>query len=487
MLLPVLCMSNCPVDGQSVARVDAIIQAIGPQLRVSAPLAVRRDLVARWPSLTPLRRSDIRNARAVWSFGLEQYLVTWPVVTSLLDRHGWPGEAVEFCAPGDYRSWPYNIGTVHEVTGRAARFPSVLSWRDPQIELDRPESPVRRQEMSAAEIKQLQLRMYEISPLPYYVQLDIASACNLRCSMCYFHGEGGKSGPLYVQKGGFLDSEAFLKILAEMRAAGSSHPVGPIQMLASVRGEVLLHPQAKDWIRMIREAQVELVLITNGMLLDDVAARLMVDLRVRHVTISLDSMTEEVGELIRVGYDQSQVETNIERLIQLRADSGGSLPAIALSFTDVASNQHEIKPFIDRWIDKVDQISIQTKQYFDETLFARRYDRKIIDINESERDICAALLNSIVVLSDGEIHCCSCGDFGSQTLLGHISQMTPAEAYHSARHDEIVNAHLAGDFTTISVCRHCETWKCYRDQEVPSDDGHRTYESTSGITKICNR
>jgi MoaA/NifB/PqqE/SkfB family radical SAM enzyme len=307
-------------------------------------------------------------------------------------------------------------------------------------------------------------RMLEVSPLPQYIQVEVASACNLRCDMCFYHSDRLKDGTLHVKKGDFLDDALIDKVIDEMAAFTDGHCFSKPQFYASTRGEFFLYPKAVELIHKVTSRGIGFYVVTNGTLMNDDAAKALVDCQADQVTVSLDSLTEETGSDIRVGYSQETVEANIDNLVVYRAKSGQKKPFISLCFTDVGRNSHEIDGYIKKWKDKVDQIFVQNEAAFDEQRGARYWTRKRWDLPVEKRDVCLALVNSVAIMADGTVHACTGGDYKDDTVLGHIENDTIAACFRSARKDTLMAAHLNRDFQNLHVCGVCEKWKTYQSR-----------------------
>jgi len=81
--------------------------------------------------------------------------------------------------------------------------------------------------------------------------LDILRGCNIRCRDC-FNAPGGRIKPL-------AEVEHELETLLRLR---------PLQSVAIIGGEVTLHPQLEEIVRMVRRRRLFAEIFTNGVALD---------------------------------------------------------------------------------------------------------------------------------------------------------------------------------------------------------------------------
>ena len=135
---------------------------------------------------------------------------------------------------------------------------------------------------------------YEAPEFPKRVEIELASACNLRCTYCPRH---------YLDEmTGFIDVELFKKIIGEIEA----HP-NTILVLHR-RGESLLHPQIKELLNTVAGKFKEVQIATNGTLLTKDKYDAIIN-GLTFISFSID--TPEEFNKTRVPAKYEQVEKNI--------------------------------------------------------------------------------------------------------------------------------------------------------------------------------
>jgi SynChlorMet cassette radical SAM/SPASM protein ScmF len=84
-------------------------------------------------------------------------------------------------------------------------------------------------------------------------------------------------------------------------------------------GEPLLHPQFNELITLINDAELEIVIETNGTLIDDKMAQVFESSsKVKFISVSLDGATPEVHDALRmVGGSFEQAVLGIKRLVEI--------------------------------------------------------------------------------------------------------------------------------------------------------------------------
>ena len=117
---------------------------------------------------------------------------------------------------------------------------------------------------------------------PLLVKLKLVWNCNLRCQMCNHWRK--KSSP--------LGYEFFLNVIDELAELGCKriHLTG---------GEPLLHSKIHKVLKRIKKNDIKASMTTNGTLITEENAGLLVKSGLKKVNISIDSPNEEIHEKIR--------------------------------------------------------------------------------------------------------------------------------------------------------------------------------------------
>ncbi len=137
---------------------------------------------------------------------------------------------------------------------------------------------------------------------PTYLQIEPTTRCNLRCRYCV-----GWRGPR-----GDMSSEMFERVLAQ---ADSLRYVA-----LHGEGEPFMHPDYLEMVDRLRQAGVEVSIITNGRFLERVTVRRLVELEVSSVGVSVDSLDPETYDWVCQS-DLQTVLDGLERLLATRRDS----------------------------------------------------------------------------------------------------------------------------------------------------------------------
>ena len=195
----------------------------------------------------------------------------------------------------------------------------------PPDELDREVLPIDDREAALLE-ERLQASMSRRRGLT--LRLDLVNKCNLRCVMCHYSDDRVFKRPArHITPGQFF--EFFEDIAPDVR-----------EVVLSCGDEPLVSPHFQPIIRELARLHpdVEIVFSTNAMLLNERAARAIIESGVSLITFSIDGVTAGTLESIRTGARFNQVIGNMARLKRLRDAAGSARPLLVVNFVMMRSN-----------------------------------------------------------------------------------------------------------------------------------------------------
>lgn len=143
-------------------------------------------------------------------------------------------------------------------------------------------------------------------PPPIVVELDLTNRCQLDCGFCT-NAAHRKEKPVW------LEFRTAACILADMSQLG----VKAVTFTGG--GEPLLHPDADRLIGAARHLGMDVALITNGMLLDRVDLRALVD-RCTWIRVSVDAHNRESYYVSKKVDAWERVEANIGLLVDAKRE-----------------------------------------------------------------------------------------------------------------------------------------------------------------------
>jgi radical SAM protein with 4Fe4S-binding SPASM domain len=192
--------------------------------------------------------------------------------------------------------------------------------------------------------------------LPYNLVIENTTYCNLRCQHCWRTN--------VVKQPRHMPFDLFKRIIDEVR---------PKKVNIIGNGEPFMHPQIFDFLKYAKQKGCIVYTNSNGLLIDKQAARLLVELGVDSVGISIDAATQETYAKIRGG-QLEKVFSALEYLSEEKSKAGLGHPSIGVAFLIQRDNFSEMQDFAKK-IDGypgVDFISFQRLKFLSPELKAQK-------------------------------------------------------------------------------------------------------------------
>jgi radical SAM protein with 4Fe4S-binding SPASM domain len=169
----------------------------------------------------------------------------------------------------------------------------------------------------------------EDPPLPGHLQVEITSACNLRCTMCLV------SYRAPVNKlAGALPLDLFRRLLADLP--------GLSRLTLQGLGEPLLSPYLMDMLAAATARRITVGFNSNATLLTRRRADELVDAGVDWLHVSLDGASAATYAGIRRGADLDTVLANLAGLVAAKRAAGTDKPWLRVVFVAMRGNVGEL-------------------------------------------------------------------------------------------------------------------------------------------------
>jgi len=165
---------------------------------------------------------------------------------------------------------------------------------------------------------------------PDFIQINLTNRCNLRCRICNVY-----KAPSSVNQE--LTTAEIKQIVLQ------SVSLGPRRIVLS-GGEPFLRSDLFEIVSFVKEnTKMEIVITTNGALIDSELARKIIQAPINHLQISLDGAFKEAHDSVR-GEGAFLKTTEAIKTLNKLGRSGLSL---GLSFTVTQANYKEMRSFLD--------------------------------------------------------------------------------------------------------------------------------------------
>lgn len=265
-------------------------------------------------------------------------------------------------------------------------------------------------------------------PLPRRLELELSSACNLRCTYC--------PRRYLPDISAFMDLELFRRIVDEM----APHP--ETILVLHRRGESLLHPRLAECLDHVRGRFRAVQLATNATLLDEAVNARLID-TLSFISFSLDA--PETFDRTRKPARYRDVAARVERFLDQNA---GRVETQVSMVQTAATPAADLQRFREIWQDKVDRVRIYAEHSADGRFGTLAGGRP-------GRVPCAMPAYEMLVFSDGRVGRCNHDWNGAP--LGDLNRSTVAEVWNGAAYRNLRAEH-ARLALNDPVCRDCDSW-----------------------------
>lgn len=267
-----------------------------------------------------------------------------------------------------------------------------------------------------------------ISSFPLRVEIELSSACNLKCTYCPRH---------YLPNiGEMIDIRLFQKLISEMQ----EYPQTILTLHR--RGESLLHPNFNELMGMVSGKFKEIQLATNCTLLTEEKFESIVN-GLSFISFSID--VPHRFNSTRLGADYETVEKNIINF--LKFNKKRIKTQVSMVRTNL-TEQYECDEFISIWKNKVDRIRIY-EEHSKNGIFGSTENVRI------ERKPCIMPFYEILIYADGTVG--RCNHDWNGTRLGNTHTQSIKDIWDSDELNSLRYQHKNLIFTD-PVCMNCDSW-----------------------------
>lgn len=173
-----------------------------------------------------------------------------------------------------------------------------------------------------------------VPPLPRRLQVEVTSACNLRCAMCFV-----RYRPPVNKLTGALDEGLFRRLLTDLPDLNDLTLQG--------LGEPLLHPRLLEMVREARERGIRVGFNSNATLLTRSMSEKLVRAGLDWLHVSLDGASAATYESIREGARLPTVLRNLADLVAVRQALGRENPQLRVVFVAMRRNIAELPALVE--------------------------------------------------------------------------------------------------------------------------------------------
>ncbi len=324
--------------------------------------------------------------------------------------------------------------------------------------------------------------------MPHRSQIEVTSACNLKCPLCITHQVRRRTQWL---------REDYLRDVLE--SCG-----GVLKSVTlNMQGDALMHPRIFKLVKMCEDAGANTHMFTNGMLLDRRMDELF-ESRLSAIVIALDGYDAESYSRYRKNGDFDQVVANVRKLVAEKRRLGSDRPVIEVQTVMFSYNEPKEKEILE-FLNELgaDRVALKPPSYF--FLFdpgpdvdvdvspeqkaaarefldgvhpeqqARKYQRAE-DTNAPtlfrNQRICPQF-EQLNVLSDGRVVGC-CSDHTGKEVIGDLSQQSLKEIWTGPERKRLLERFQRRE---LPLCSYCPLGPHRRDDALEEREAREGSES----------
>lgn len=264
-------------------------------------------------------------------------------------------------------------------------------------------------------------RIHHVSKFPDHIDIEISSACNLRCPMCYTITDEFKEKVTV----GLMDFNLFKKLIDECKK------FKPYSIRISFRGEAFIHPRVFDMIKYAKDCGIkEVSSLTHGGMLNEEKFRELMKIGLDWLTISFDGVGETYNK-IRAPNKYDEQIAKIQSFAKIKKETGVVKPLIKIQTIWPAISDNP-KGFYETFEPISDQIASNPLIDFSHT---------VNDENFIENFTCPQPWQRLVIGSDGKAMMCSMDEMATY-VVGDLNNETIYSVWHGKKMQDAREIHL---------------------------------------------
>ena len=280
---------------------------------------------------------------------------------------------------------------------------------------------------------------------PLHLDIEVTSYCNLACPMC----PRTHRVALGKWKNKMMKFETFKKIIDE----GTEKGLKAINL--NNFGESFFNKKLVEMIEYAKSKGVlDVMLHTNGTVMDEILAERIINSGLDRIIFSLDSITKEIYEKIRIGAKFEDTIKNVKMFYKVREKICKYKPVIRVSMVRMKENDHEANKFEKFWGPYADEVTYTDYRNQDGLDTADRYTKFK---KENKSYSCPALWQRLTINATGEVTAC-CRDAGKRLTLGKINDENKSltNIWNGDKLKESRNLHENKQAYLIDACNGCD-------------------------------
>lgn len=301
-------------------------------------------------------------------------------------------------------------------------------------------------------------RLEEVIPLevPFSVQIDICSACNMHCEFCVHSDQ--KAVKEAGIRWGMMPLELYKHIIDDIKVSwGGQTKIKKLRLFQI--GEPLLHPHVCEMIAYAKKANVAdyIEITTNATLLNQNLNLELVDAGLDILNISLNGINEkQYRDACNYELSFEEFRNNIAHFYQNRKQC-----RMFIKYSDMGYSEEMKNQFYNLFGNICDEIFVETisATLWQDTDVGNKFQNAHVGTYGQEiieKKVCPFLFTTLIISDQGLAHLC-CVDWKLKHILGDLNKESISDVWNGKRLKEYQLLHLRGDKNKIDICKDCES------------------------------
>lgn len=308
-------------------------------------------------------------------------------------------------------------------------------------------------------------KKFKMTDFPLNVIVEPGNFCNLNCTTC--------ANDKLTRAKGQMNILLYKKIIDEIAI---ENPY--TRLWLDFYGEPLLQRfKIYYMIDYARKKGLKNINInTNGTLLDEEMAEMLLDSQINFISIDCDGFSKEVYEKIRVGADRDVTYSNIEYILNRKRELGLEYPIIEVKVMEMEENKSEIATIMEYWRKRGAWTT--TRRLISWAGMCEEIAPKVT----AERIACGNAVGILPITWDGKAVNCVM-DVDAKYVCGDINTNTIKEIW-TRRNKEMVSKHMEHKFDELpDICKNCTDWVIVGEERF-DENGNRIEKSYNHTDKM---
>jgi len=254
--------------------------------------------------------------------------------------------------------------------------------------------------------------------------------------------------PKMTRKLGIMNMRLFRKIIDEIAQINPSVRVWMVFI-----GEALIIKYRLFWMIHYakRKGLTDVVLNSNGTLLDEEAALGLIESGLDAIYVGIDAFTPETYNKLRVGGNYERVVNNVNSLLELKRKLGANKPQVFVQFVETEENKGEKDDFTKYWTKVGAIVKIRPKVSWAGTVEAK-------NLTSRKRHPCYWCMRTFNICWDGRVALCS-ADYDAKFVAGNVNNDS-IQSIWLGQLKKIREMHLKANYNQLPpFCRDCKDWQ----------------------------